>query len=238
MITLRRAKDRGHVDIGWLKTAHTFSFSSYHDPKHMGFSVLRVINDDVVAADQGFDTHGHKDLEIVTYVLSGELSHKDSMGNASKILPGDVQRMSAGSGVQHSEFNSSKTTPVHLLQIWIHPAAKGGDPGYEQKNFSAQDKMNRLKLVASEDGAQGAVRIQQDAAIYAGLVAPGATVSAALQPTRNYWLHVARGQVRAGEHVLSGGDALALVGETALSIVGVEPSPDLAQAEVLLFDLP
>ena len=233
MLTIRKAEDRGHFNFGWLDTKHTFSFGEYHDPAHMGFSVLRVINDDRVAPGGGFPTHPHRDMEIVTYVLSGELSHKDSLGNGSTILPGDVQRMSAGTGIRHSEYNSSTDRPVHLLQIWLLPARRGIAPGYEQKMFSADEKRNALRLVASPDGTDGSVTIHTDAKLYASLVAKGAKVAHPAQSGRGAWLHVARGAVSVGGHVLKEGDAIASTGGDALLVEGIDQ-----ESEILLFDLP
>jgi len=234
MITLRPAQERGHADHGWLQSAHSFSFADYRDPAHMGFGNLRVINDDWIAADAGFGTHPHRDMEIVTYVLEGALAHKDSLGNGAAILPGEVQRMSAGTGILHSEFNHAKDRRTHLLQIWILPESTGIQPGYEQKAFSDASKRGVLKLVASPDGqAQGqdAVTIHADAAIYAGLFDGDESASLALDPRRLAYLHVARGEVTVNGHKLKAGDALKFDGERELSV------SQGREAEVLVFDL-
>ena len=231
MLTLRRSDERGFADHGWLQSFHSFSFSEYHDPAHMGFGPLRVINDDVVAPGRGFGMHGHRDMEIVTYVLQGKLSHKDSLGNGADILPGDVQRMSAGKGIMHSEFNQGLRESVHLLQIWIEPSAKGLSPGYEQKNFSEADKRGRLRLVASPDGREGSVTIHSDATLSVGLFDGEERAEMALNPARKAYVHVARGAIVANGQILKAGDALKLEGESALTLQGGE------QAEVLVFDL-
>ena len=231
MLTLRRSDERGFADHGWLQSFHSFSFSEYHDPAHMGFGPLRVINDDVVAPGRGFGMHGHRDMEIVTYVLQGKLSHKDSLGNGADILPGDVQRMSAGKGIMHSEFNQALRESVHLLQIWIEPSAKGLSPGYEQKNFSEADKRGRLRLVASPDGREGSVTIHSDATLSVGLFDGEERAEVALNPARKAYVHVARGAIVANGQALKAGDALKLEGESALTLQGGE------QAEVLVFDL-
>lgn len=232
MITLRRSHERGHADHGWLKSAHTFSFANYYDPEYMGFRVLRVINDDYVAPSAGFPTHGHKDMEIVTYVLSGALEHKDSMGNGSVIRPGDVQRMSAGTGVQHSEYNASSAEQVHLLQIWILPSRNGIRPGYEQKTFPESEKLGKLRLVASPDGADGSVTIHQDARIYASILDPGNSATHALAPGRHAWVHVASGELELNGKTLGSGDAAAVSAEDSIRFTGKE------KTELLLFDLP
>ena len=231
MLTLRTSEQRGFADHGWLQSFHSFSFAEYHDPAHMGFGPLRVINDDVVAPGRGFGMHGHRDMEIVTYVLKGKLSHKDSLGNGADILPGDVQRMSAGRGIMHSEFNQGLYDPVHLLQIWIEPTAKGGSPGYEQKNFSEADKRGRLRLVASPDGRDGSVTIHADATLSVGLFDGQERAEMALDVARKVYVHVARGRIEANGQVLNAGDALKLEGEALLTLQGGE------QAEVLVFDL-
>ena len=231
MINIRPAAERGHFNHGWLDTWHTFSFADYHDPEHMGFRALRVINDDRVAPGQGFGTHPHRDMEIVTYVLEGALQHKDSMGTGSVIRPGDVQRMSAGTGVTHSEFNASKTEPVHLLQIWLLPSARGLEPSYEQKTFSDGDKRGKLRLVASPDGREGSVTIHSDAVVYAGLFASGERAELPLSPKRHAWVHVAKGRARVNGQPLEAGDGAALSNEATLSLEGVDG------AEVLVFDL-
>ena len=236
MQELRRSDERGLADHGWLKSRHSFSFADYFDPAHVQFGPLRVINEDRVAPGGGFDTHGHRDMEIVSYVLSGALQHKDSMGNGSVIRPGDVQRMSAGKGVFHSEFNDSRTDPVHFLQIWIVPEVTGIAPGYEQKFFGDAEKRGRLRLVAAgnrrRDGRDGAVKIHQDAAVYAGLFDGAESATLELGTGRKAYLHVARGGITANGQALAAGDALKLseVGE-----VRIERGKD---AEVLVFDLP
>lgn len=232
MITVRQAKERGHFNFGWLNTYHTFSFGDYYDPRFMGFRSLRVINEDWVQPGHGFPTHGHRDMEIVTYVLEGGLEHKDSIGTGSVIRPGEVQRMSAGRGVRHSEANHSKDEPVHLLQIWILPNEEGIEPSYEQKNYTDEEKRGRLRLIASADGRDGSVRIHQDAAVYAALVEPGQQVSHQLAPERHAWVQVARGAITLNGQSLGQSDGAAASDETSLEIVGLEA------AEVLLFDLP
>jgi redox-sensitive bicupin YhaK (pirin superfamily) len=231
MMTIRRAHERGHAEHGWLDSFHTFSFAGYHDPAHMGFRSLRVINEDRVQPTRGFGTHRHQDMEIISYVLEGGLQHRDSMGTGSVIRPGDVQRMSAGSGVSHSEFNASSTELVHFLQIWIQPTRRGIEPGYEQKTFAREDKLGRLRLVASPDGRDGSVTIHTDARLYAGLFAGGAQASHAVAPGRHAWVHVARGRVRVNGQELGAGDAAALSDEGAVNVEGVD------DAEVLVFDL-
>jgi len=231
MIEVRRAADRGHANHGWLDSWHSFSFAEYHDPAHMGFGSLRVINDDRVAPGMGFGTHGHRDMEIVSYVLAGSLEHRDSMGNGSVIVPGDVQRMSAGRGVQHSEYNPSPTEPAHFLQIWILPKVTGIAPSYEQKVFPAAEKRGRLRLIASPDGAEGSVTIVQDARLYAALVDGDEAASLALAPGRRAYVHVARGRVSANGVELEAGDAIKLTGEAAVALARG------AGAEVLVFDL-
>jgi quercetin 2,3-dioxygenase len=231
MITLRPAKERGHFDHGWLDTYHTFSFSQYHDPAHMGFRSLRVINEDRVASGAGFPPHSHRDMEIITYVLAGALAHKDSMGNHSAIRPGDVQRMSAGTGVTHSEYNASEQEPVHFLQIWILPESRNLPPSYEEKVFSAAEKRGRLRLVASRDGREGSVLIHQNASVYASLLEPGETVSHSLAAGRGAWLHLVSCAATLNGTMLSTGDGAAVENETALEIVATAPS------ELLLFDL-
>ena len=231
MITLRRSAERGHADHGWLKSWHSFSFAEYHDPAHMGWGKLRVINDDIIAPGTGFGMHGHRDMEIVTYVLEGALGHKDSLGNGATIEPGEVQRMSAGTGIRHSEFNHEAARTTHLLQIWILPEAQGITPGYEQKRFDAADKRGRLRLVASPDGRDGAVTIHADAAMYAGLFDGAERAELALDPRRLGYLHVARGAVSVNGHALQAGDAAKLDGESRLV---VEQGRD---AELLFFDL-
>jgi redox-sensitive bicupin YhaK (pirin superfamily) len=231
VITVRRGDERGHFDHGWLDTYHTFSFSEYHDPRHMGFRHLRVINDDRVLGGRGFPAHGHRDMEIVTYVLEGALEHQDNMGNGSVIKPGDVQRMSAGTGVVHSEFNPSKTDFVHLLQIWILPRARGTAPGYEQKTFADPDLRDSLRVIAAPDGRDGAVTINQDVTVYASRLSPGAAVEHRLAPGRSAWLHVATGAVRLNGAALAAGDGAAISDESALAVTATEP------AEILLFDL-
>lgn len=232
MLTIRKASDRGHANRGWLDSYHTFSFADYHDPRFMGFSALRVINDDQVAPGAGFPPHGHRDMEIITYVLEGELRHQDSMGNGSVIKPGEVQRMSAGTGVTHSEYNASDEHPVHLLQIWILPRRSGLQPGYEQTYFADAEKRGRLRLVASPDGADGSVRIQQDARMFATRLEGGQTVAHSFAGGRQGWLHVARGSAELGGKKLEAGDGVAIDGEQQISI------SSKGAAEVLLFDLP
>jgi redox-sensitive bicupin YhaK (pirin superfamily) len=230
MVTLSPAAARGHTDIGWLDSHHTFSFGEWYDPKHMGFRSLRVINDDRVAPGGGFPTHGHADMEIVSYVLEGALAHKDSIGTGSVIRPGDVQRMSAGTGVRHSEFNDSKTEPVHFLQIWIVPDRRGHAPGYEQKNFPEAERRGRLRLVASQDGREGSVTLHQDVALWAGVLDEGQKAELALAPGRHAWIHVARGAASVNGQRLGEGDGAAVSDETALALEG-------HGGEVLVFDL-
>ena len=231
MITLRKAQDRGHAQHGWLDSWHTFSFGDYYDSKHMGFRSLRVINEDRVAAGKGFPTHSHRDMEIVTYVLDGALEHRDSMGNGQVMKSGDVQRMTAGQGVSHSEFNASKTEPVHFLQIWIMPERRNLEAGYEQKNFPKPELQGKLRVVASRDGADGAVVVHQDVKLLAGRFAEGEQQKYTLAAGRHAWLHVARGNVRVNGHELTAGDALQASEEAALEISGVN------DGEILLFDL-
>ncbi|PYU08915.1 MAG: quercetin 2,3-dioxygenase [Acidobacteria bacterium] len=231
MLAIRRSQERGHANHGWLDTHYTFSFSDYYDPEHVHFRTLRVINDDRVAGGGGFPMHPHRDMEIVTYVLEGGLEHRDSMGNGSVIRPGDVQRMSAGTGVTHSEFNASKTEPVHLLQIWMFPERKGIKPSYEQKAFSEADKRSRLRLVASPDGRDGSVTIHQDNEMYATVLRKGETVRHELKPERHAWVQVARGSVKLNGQELAEGDGAAISEEKAIELAGVK------DAELLLFDL-
>ena len=232
MITLRRSQERGYADHGWLQSLHSFSFADYHDPAHMGFGPLRVINEDRVAPGAGFGTHGHRDMEIISYVLDGELAHRDSMGNGSVIRPGDVQRMSAGSGVRHSEFNHAKDRTTHFLQIWIEPAVAGIAPSYEEKRFADHEKQGRLRLVASPDGADGSVRIHQDARLYASRLTAGQSLAAELPAGRLGYLHLVRGAVTVNGERLVGGDAAMVRDETRLAISAE------AESELLLFDLP
>ncbi len=229
---IRRANDRGYADHGWLRSFHTFSFAGYYDEAHMGFGPLRVINEDRVAAGQGFGKHSHRDMEILSYVLDGALEHKDSIGTGSVIRPGDVQRMSAGTGVAHSEFNASKTDPVHFLQIWIVPDRAGHAPGYEQKAFSTEERQGKLRLVASPDGRDGSLTIHQDATLRAGLLAAGETATYALPEGRSAYVHVARGTVTLNGERLGAGDAAAIEASGELVLTGVDAG------EVLLFDLP
>jgi redox-sensitive bicupin YhaK (pirin superfamily) len=232
MLTLRRADERGHANHGWLDSFHSFSFADYHDPEHMAFGPLRVINEDRVAPGQGFGTHGHRDMEIISYVLDGALEHKDSMGNGSVMTPGDVQRMSAGRGVQHSEYNGSRSAPVHFLQIWIEPNVRGIAPGYEQVRFEPATKRGRLRLVASPDGAEGSTTIHQDARLYAGLFDGLENVVMPIEPERRAYVHLARGALKVNGELLGAGDALRLQGERELRIESGR------SAEVLVFDLP
>ena len=231
MANLRAASERGRSNHGWLDSAHTFSFSSYYDPRHMGFGPLRVINDDRVVPGAGFGTHGHRDMEILSYVLEGALAHQDSLGNGSVIRPGDVQRMSAGTGIQHSEFNHSSAEPVHFLQIWIVPDQVGYAPGYEQKYFSAEEKRGRLRLVASRDGREGSVSLHQDAEVYAALLDGDEAVEFALRSGRLAWLQVARGELRVDGQPLREGDGLALDEPARVRLDGARA------AEVLLFEM-
>jgi redox-sensitive bicupin YhaK (pirin superfamily) len=231
MITIRAAAERGHADHGWLDSHHTFSFADYYDPKHMGFRSLRVINDDRVAPGQGFGRHPHRDMEIVSYVLEGGLEHKDSTGTGSVITPGDVQRMSAGTGVFHSEYNASKTEQVHFLQIWIMPESRGIPPSYEQKRFEAEEKTGRLRIVASPDGRDGSVTLHADAAIYAGLLRAGEAAELPLAAGRHAWVHVARGKAKVNGRDLSEGDGAGLSEEGKVRVEGID------DAEVLVFDL-
>lgn len=231
MITIRRAAERGHVNHGWLDTYHTFSFDQYYDPKHVAFRSLRVINEDRVEPGVGFPNHSHRDMEIITYILEGSLRHQDSMGNGSIIEPGDVQRMTAGTGVAHSEFNPSQSQAVHLLQIWILPSSKGLTPGYEQKAFSEEERKGSLRLIASSAGREGSVTINQDASIYATILEPNEEVTHQLAPERHAWFQVARGAVTLNEERLEQGDGAAVSDERELRIAGSE------RCEVLVFDL-
>jgi quercetin 2,3-dioxygenase len=231
MANLRAASERGRSNHGWLDSAHTFSFSSYYDARYMGFGPLRVINDDRVVADAGFETHGHRDMEILSYVLEGALAHQDSLGNGSVIRPGDVQRMSAGTGIQHSEFNHSSAEPVHFLQIWIVPDQVGYAPGYEQKYFSAEEKRGRLRLVASRDGREGSVSLHQDADVYAALLDGNDAVEFVLNSGRLAWIQVARGELRVDGQPLREGDGLALDEPGRVRLNGARA------AEVLLFEM-
>jgi redox-sensitive bicupin YhaK (pirin superfamily) len=231
MMTIRKAVERGHADHGWLDSHHTFSFADYYDEKHMGFRGLRVINDDRVKAGRGFGTHPHRDMEIISYVLDGELAHKDSMGTGATIRPGDVQRMSAGSGVLHSEFNASQTNEVHFLQIWLLPKLRGVTPSYAQKTFSAADKRGRLALVASPDGRDGSISINADALVYAGVLARGERAKLPLADGRGAWIHVARGALRLDGQELGEGDGAAVEAAGGVELEGID------NAEVLAFDL-
>jgi hypothetical protein len=230
MTELRRGAERGHANHGWLDSYHSFSFADYYDPRHMGFGPLRVINEDRVQPGKGFGTHGHRDMEILSYVLEGALGHQDSMGNGSTIVPGDVQRMSAGSGVRHSEFNHEKAGVTHFLQIWIEPNVTGIPPSYEQKHFGPEEKRGRLRLIASSDGREGSVKIHQEALVYAGLFDGAESARYDLALDKGY-VHVARGRVTVNGHVLAAGDALKAGG-------GRIELEDGEGAEVLLFDLP
>jgi redox-sensitive bicupin YhaK (pirin superfamily) len=234
MIEIRRASERGHAEHGWLDSHHTFSFADYYDAAHMGFRALRVINEDRVAAGQGFPRHSHRDMEILSYVLEGALAHKDSMGTGSTIVPGDVQRMSAGSGVAHSEYNASKTDPAHFLQIWLLPSQRGIAPSYEQKNFPRAEKAGTLRVVASPSGRDGSVTLHTDATLYAGEFGAEQSARLELAPGRHAWVHVARGTARVNGQPLEAGDALALSGEPAVVVEGL-PGGDAG--EVLVFDL-
>ena len=232
MMEIRRSQERGLADHGWLRSFHTFSFADYHDPRHMGFGPLRVINEDRVQPGQGFGTHGHRDMEIISYVLEGALAHKDSMGNGSVIRPGDVQRMSAGTGVRHSEFNGSDRDPVHFLQIWIEPDQQGVAPSYEEKHFDSASKRGRLRLIASADGREGSVRIRQDANLYAALVDGPESVELAPAPGRRVYVHVVRGAATVNGQALEAGDAMKIWGGD--NKLRVEKARD---AEILVFDL-
>src|SRR6266436_256350 len=231
MITIRKSEDRGHFDLGWLDTYHTFSFDQYYDAAHMHFRSLRVINEDRVQPAHGFPTHSHRDMEIITYIISCGLEHRDGMGNGSVIRPGDVQRMTAGTGVSHSEFNPSDVEPVHLLQIWILPQSPGLPPSYEERHFSDEERAGRLRLIASSDGRDGSVTIHQDAAVYATILDAGQTVVQTMSQNRHAWLQVARGTVRLNEVELKHGDGAAVERESELTITAHD------QADVLLFDL-
>ena len=231
MLTIRKSEDRGHADHGWLKSHHSFSFANYYDPAHMGWGNLRVINDDFIAPGGGFGMHGHRDMEIVTYVTTGALAHKDSMGNGTVIPPGDVQRMSAGSGVRHSEFNHAPDQTTHLFQIWIEPREKDIAPGYEQKSFADAEKRGRLRLIASPDGADGSVTIHADAALYAGLFDGDEAATLPLNPARKAYVHVACGTLAVNGRNLREGDAALLADESRLTL------SDGQDAEVLVFDL-
>jgi redox-sensitive bicupin YhaK (pirin superfamily) len=231
MLTLRKSSERGHADHGWLDSYHSFSFADYYDPAHMGFGALRVINEDRVQPGKGFGTHGHKDMEILSYVLEGELEHKDNMGNGSVIVPGDVQRMSAGRGVMHSEYNPSRSNLVHFLQIWIEPAQRGIDPGYEQTRFQPGQLRGKLRLIASPDGRDGSVTIHRNAFVLAAMLDGGESARHELAPGRRAYVHVARGSVRVNGAELDAGDAAKLTGESAVSLEGGR------NAEVLVFDL-
>jgi len=232
MLTIRKAEERGHANHGWLDSYHSFSFADYQDPAHMGYGPLRVINEDRVQAGSGFGTHGHRDMEIISYVLDGALGHEDSMGNGSSIVPGDVQRMSAGTGVRHSEYNHSKDGTTHFLQIWIEPKFTGIKPSYEQKHFAADEKRGRLRLIASPDGRDGSVSMNQDAFLYAGLFDGAERAELPLAAGRRGYVHVARGAIEVNGQRLNAGDALKLDGGTAITL------KDGKGAEVLAFDLP
>lgn len=231
MVTIRKSQDRGHADHGWLQSYHSFSFAGYYDPRHMGWGNLRVINEDRIAPGTGFGTHGHRDMEIISYVLSGELAHQDSMGNVKAIPAGDVQRMSAGSGVMHSEFNHAEGQTTHFLQIWIEPDVRGVAPSYEQVTVPDADKRGRLRLVASPTGAAGAVRIHADASVYAGLFDGAQAATLAVDPRRKAYVHLIRGALDVNGLHLSGGDAALLEGERSVALSGGR------DAEVLVFDL-
>jgi quercetin 2,3-dioxygenase len=231
MLLIRPAAERGRASLGWLDSRHTFSFADYHDERFMGFGALRVINEDRVQPGKGFATHGHRDMEIISYVLEGELAHKDSMGNGSVIRPGDVQRMTAGTGVQHSEYNHSLTDVVHFLQIWLFPQQRGLPPGYEQRMFDTASKRGRLKLIASADGRDGSVTIHQQADVYAAVLAPGESVTHATTRERKLWLQVARGAVVVNGEALDAGDGVAIAYDDTVTIEG------RADSEVLLFDM-
>jgi redox-sensitive bicupin YhaK (pirin superfamily) len=231
MIIVRPGAERGHFDHGWLDTYHTFSFASYHDPRHMGFRSLRVINEDRVKPGDGFGTHAHRDMEILTWVLEGALEHKDNMGNGSVIRPGDIQRMSAGTGVTHSEFNPSREEPVHLLQIWLLPRQRGLTPGYEEKRFAPETRRGDFRLIAARDGREGAVTIHQDADLWTALLEPAESVRHAFEAGRHAWLHVAAGTVTANGVKLGAGDGAALSDEQAIEVTASD------RAEILLFDL-
>jgi quercetin 2,3-dioxygenase len=231
MLKLRKSKDRGYADHGWLKSFHSFSFAGYYDAAYMGWGNLRVINEDRIAPGTGFGTHGHRDMEIISYVMAGNLAHKDSMGNVKGIPPGDVQRMSAGTGVQHSEFNHAPDETTHFFQIWIAPNVTGIAPGYEQKTFSTAEKQGVLKLLASSDGAHGSVRIHADARMYGGLFEDEQTAELALDPTRKAYVHLMRGTLEVNGHTLQSGDALLIEAESRLALAHGKG------AEVLVFDL-
>lgn len=231
MITLRKSSDRGHADHGWLKSLHSFSFAEYHDPRHMGVGNLRVINEDRIAPGTGFGTHGHRDMEIVSYVLSGVLGHKDSLGNGAQIVPGDVQRMSAGRGIRHSEFNQAPQQETHFLQIWLLPDERDIDPGYEQKHFEDADKRGRLRLVASRDGRNDSVTIHANASMYAGLFDGGEAAELPLDTGRVAYVHLVRGKLEVNGQALDGGDAVTLRGEERLVLANGQ------DAEVIVFDL-
>lgn len=232
MLAVRKSNERGHAQHGWLDSYHSFSFADYYDPEHMGFSVLRVINEDRVAAGAGFPTHGHRDMEIISYVLDGALEHKDSLGTGSIIRAGEVQRMSAGSGVSHSEFNPSADTPAHFLQIWIEPARRGITPSYEQKPIADAEKRGRLRLIASPDGREGSVTINQDTNVYATLLEKGMTLTTPLRAGRKTYIHIARGALIVNGVSLTAGDALKVDDEAVLTLVTD------AGGEALIFDLP
>lgn len=232
MISIRRADERGVATFDWLDSRHTFSFGHYYDPAHMGFGPLRVINEDKVKPSGGFATHGHRDMEIVSYVLSGALEHKDSIGTGSVIRPGDMQRMSAGTGIRHSEYNHSSTDPVHFLQIWIEPERAGLDPGYEQKHFEPSEVWGRLRLIGSRDGRDGSVTIHQDVAVYASVLALGQTVEYAPEPGRNTWIQVARGAGTINGEPIAAGDGVAVRDESHLTMTAT------TELEALIFDLP
>lgn len=231
MLTIRKSKKRGHFDHGWLNTYHTFSFDQYYDPRYMGFRSLRVINEDFVAPGRGFPKHGHRDMEIITYILEGALRHEDSMGNGSVIRPGDVQRMTAGTGVRHSEQNASDSERVHLLQIWILPNAENLTPGYEQRAFSEEERRGRLRLIASEDSRDDSVRLNQDVGLFASILNAGQDVEHVMDPKRYGWIQVARGEISVNDDKAEQGDGIVVVGEAELKITAHK------DAEVLLFDL-
>lgn len=231
MITIRRADQRGHFNHGWLDTNHTFSFADYHDPDHMGFRDLRVINEDRVQPGAGFGTHGHRDMEILSYVLEGGLEHRDSLGNGGVVRPGEVQRMSAGTGVRHSESNASKSDPLHFLQIWVQPSRSGLDPGYEQKLFPLEERRNRLRLIASPDGVDGSLKINQDVRLFTAVLDRGENAEYQFDRGRYGWLQVARGQVELNGQTLRESDGAAISDETALTMIGN------GKSEILLFDL-